>query len=180
MKRLLVMYVLGLGIMLYGHGTEVHSEKNIEEQPKVISEVAKDVVELETIDVKKMTYEAINKDYLKNIKPIFQSKCFDCHSNRTKYPWYYELPIIKSMIDGDIKEAKTHIDMSNDFPFLSHETPMNDLKSIKKSIQEGHMPPLRYILAHWDARLNDREIESIVSWSEKSIEQLLKSNRIED
>lgn len=174
MKRVLGIYVLGLGIMLYGHGTEVHKEKKVEVKPKITVEVKKDAVELQKIDIKKQTLEAINQDYLKEVKPIFESKCFDCHSSMTKYPWYYKLPIVKSMIDHDIKEANSHIDMSNDFPFISHDTPINDLKSIKESVKKGHMPPLRYIIAHWDARLSEKDVEDIVMWSETSIRRLEK------
>lgn len=34
----------------------------------------------------------INSKYLKNIKPIFEVICFDCHNDKTNYPWYFKLP----------------------------------------------------------------------------------------
>lgn len=115
------------------------------------------------------TYETINTEYVKSVKPIFEKKCFDCHGNTTQYPWYYKVPGIKKMIDYDVREAKKHLDMSKNFPFISHTTPLKDLESIKKVSVEGDMPPLRYILGHWDSRLTESEKQSIIIWSKSSI-----------
>ena len=34
------------------------------------------------------------------------------------------------------------------------------------------MPPLRYILGHWDAKLSDDEKKRLVKWSSESIQLL--------
>ena len=117
-------------------------------------------------------YKIINNEYVKSIKPIFEKKCFDCHGNITKFPWYYKVPGVKQMVDYDIKEGKKHLDMSKDFPFISHVTPLKDLEGIKEVSIEGDMPPLRYVLGHWDSRLTEREKQSILSWSKASIQML--------
>ncbi|DAB27918.1 MAG: hypothetical protein A2513_09160 [Sulfurimonas sp. RIFOXYD12_FULL_33_39] len=117
-------------------------------------------------------YEVINSSYIAKIKPILEKKCFDCHSDATKFPWYYKIPGFKQMIDYDIKKAKKHIDMSKDFPFISHNTPLKDLESLRDVVIENDMPPLRYIIAHWDARLTKSEREAIVKWSEESMSKL--------
>lgn len=148
--------VLLLPIMSFAHGDsspdavkkEVHVDKNLP------------------------LYEAINSSYLANIKPILEKKCFDCHSNSTKFPWYYKIPGFKQMIDYDIKKAKRHIDMSKDFPFISHNTPLKDLESLREVVIENDMPPLRYVIAHWDAILTKSEREAIIKWSEESISKL--------
>ncbi len=76
------------------------------------------------------------------------------------------------MIDYDIKKAKRHINMSKDFPFISHNTPLKDLESLREVVIENEMPPLRYVIAHWDARLSKSERETIIKWSEESISKL--------
>lgn len=151
--------------LLLAHGNEVHDDKEKEEiKPK------KEVVE----EVKRNIYEPINQSYLNNIKPIFENKCFNCHSNKPNYPFYYKIPGVKQLIDHDIKEAKTHIDMSDDFPFISHDSPINDLKSIRKSTINDTMPPLRYVIAHWDSRLDEVEKEQIIKWVDESLKLLKK------
>lgn len=111
----------------------------------------------------------INSEYLQNIKPIFKRACFDCHTGQTSYPWYYNVPIIKQIIDSDIKNAKKHLDFSNDYPFQSHDTPINDLKEIKNSINKGKMPPWDYKFMHSDSMLSDFEVSEINKWIDKSL-----------
>jgi hypothetical protein len=154
-------------MLLLAHGDNKHTEakKNISQE------------NIHT-DKKLIIYKTINIEYIKDIKPIFKKKCFDCHGNATKFPWYYKIPGIKQMIDYDIKEAKKHIDMSKDFPFISHETPLKDLNSLEEAVLLDDMPPLRYILGHWDSRLSESEKESIIKWSKESILKL-KGTRYE-
>jgi len=76
------------------------------------------------------------------------------------------------MIEYDMKEAKKHLDMEKDFPFISHESPLEDLKSLKEVALEGDMPPFRYILGHWDASLTKDEKEKLIKWTQESIDKL--------
>lgn len=160
--RLTIGFILILfPYFLNAHGGETHDKKNT--SPKKITQQ----------ENFSQAYIEINQEYKTDIKPIFKVKCFDCHSTQTRYPWYYKIPGIKQMIDYDTREAKKHLDMTKDFPFISHETPLKDLKSIQESILEDEMPPLRYLLGHWDARLTQKEKEQVSLWSKKSI-QILK------
>lgn len=153
--------------LMWAHG-DVNHEKETSDTKKVA---------MQSSDMMKtMIYQEINKIYIMDIRPIFKKKCFDCHTDLKKKPWYYKMPGVKQMMDKDIREAKEHIDMHKDFPFISHESPLNDLKSIKKIGMEGGMPPLRYIIANWDSRLTDAEKKKIVSWTTQSIKAIQENN----
>ena len=148
----------------WGHGGEDHSKKK---SPEVVHDsIGFDSKEVEEV------YKKINTSYLKKIKPIFKKSCFDCHSSQTTYPWYYKVPGVKQLIDSDIKEAKSHLDFSNDYPFISHDTPENDLKSIEKSISKKIMPPKKYLWMHNNAKLSQQEVEEIKKWIKVSLEAL--------
>ncbi len=146
--------------LVLSHGDNEHEQKT-----NVKKELSKDNNLLKA-------YKEINENYNKNIKPIFKKKCFDCHGLITQSPWYYKIPGVKQMIDYDIKEAKKHLDMSEDFPFISHETPLKDLESLKEVSMEDDMPPFRYIIGNWDARLDKKEKQAIIKWTEESILKL--------
>ena len=148
----------------WGHGGEDHSKKKS-------PEVAHDSIGFDSKEVEEV-YKKINTSYLKKIKPIFKKSCFDCHSSQTTYPWYYKVPGVKQLIDSDIKEAKSHLDFSNDYPFISHDTPENDLKSIEKSISKKIMPPKKYLWMHNNAKLSQQEVEEIKKWIKVSLEAL--------
>lgn len=118
------------------------------------------------------TLAGINQNYVREIKPIFQNSCFNCHSTNTQYPWYYKVPGVKQLLDHDTREAKKHIDMTNDFPFKGHGTPSEDLEAIGKAVNKETMPPLRYILMHWNARLTEENKKAILQWVEESQDKL--------
>ena len=161
MKTLIIIFLefnLLIGVSLSAHGDKKHTDEIKVVQKELIKE-----------NKEKLAYRDINKNYLQNIKPIFEKKCFDCHANTSTYPWYYKVPGVKQMMDYDMKEAKKHLDMSKDFPFLSHETPLEDLKSLREVGVEDTMPPLRYVLGHWDSTLTKEEKQSVIQWSEESI-----------
>ncbi len=121
-----------------------------------------------TIPENKEALRQINDSYLRNIKPIFERTCFDCHSGLTRYPWYYPIPGINTWIDGDTREAKRHIDMTNGFPFKGHGTPQRDFEAIEKVIEKNTMPPLRYRIVHWKSWLSEGEKRSILNWVHES------------
>lgn len=158
----LVLPLLIVPMSLFSHG----DNKHIEEKQVVIK---KDIGKNEKLI---QTHAKINAIYIKNIKPIFEKKCFDCHGEVKIFPWYYKVPGVKQMMDYDIKEAKKHLDMSKDFPFVSHETPLKDLKSLNTVSMENEMPPLRYVLGHWDARLSKDEQQKIKTWTKESIKSI--------
>ena len=110
----------------------------------------------------------INEAYLYNGKPIFQAKCFDCHSALTRYPWYYRLPGAKQLIDRDIREAKKHLDMTRDFPFEGHGTPAEDLEAIAETVKKSTMPPWRYRIMHRGSALTDSERRIILQWIQEA------------
>ncbi len=130
-------------------------------------------------DASEEALKAINESYLQNVKSIFRKSCFDCHSNQTQYPWYAKIPGAKQLIASDINEAKSHLDMSEDFPFKGHGSPMEDLEAIRKAVIEISMPPFRYWILHSGSRLNSEEKQTVLAWVNASI-QLLTENKLQE
>ncbi len=156
------LFLLAVPALIFGHGGEKHEEKKVE--------VKHEKMEM-TIESKEV-FSEINKEYLKNIKPIFKNKCFDCHSDQTEYPWYFKLPLVSAMIQKDIDEAKEHLDFSKDYPFISHDTPIKDLKSILKVFEDKSMPPFKYTIMHGETKVTDQDTEVIRAWVEESLKKL--------
>jgi len=86
-------------VFSFAHGDEKHNA----DQNQAVNIKAQ---QLSPVEERYDLYSNINRQYLDQVKPIFEKKCFDCHANTTKFPWYYSIPGIKQMIDDDIKEAK--------------------------------------------------------------------------
>jgi len=123
----------------------------------------------------KLSLQEINEPYLKDIMPIFQKKCFDCHTSQTQFPWYQKIPGIRQWIQRDIDEAKMHLDMEPGFPFKSHAAPIEDLEAIDQSITKNEMPPLRYRIMHSGSALSADEKAKVHHWVEFGKEKLKRS-----
>jgi hypothetical protein len=116
-------------------------------------------------------YAKINRGFVA-LEPIFVKGCFDCHTDRTRFPWYHKLPIIKGMIDDDIRKAQKRLNMSIGFPFSKRGNVADDLVSIHDELKSGDMPPLGYRFMHWDAKPSQAEADSIYNWIDVSLKAL--------
>lgn len=114
-------------------------------------------------------FQTINEAYVLTVKPIFQKSCFDCHSQSPRLPWYGSVPLVQSLLEKDMNEAKEHLDFSFDFPFRGHGTPSEDLQAIAEVITDGSMPPFRYRAMHWSSQLSSEDRKIILNWTQASI-----------
>ncbi len=116
-------------------------------------------------------YGLINTSFAA-IKPTVAAACFDCHSDKTDYPWYHSLPLIGGWMEGHVNEGRGELDMTSGFPFQTHMPPANSLLKIKHEIEEGEMPIWSYRLMHSSARLSDEQKDSIYTWVDESLKLL--------
>ncbi|MFY7928450.1 MAG: heme-binding domain-containing protein [Oligoflexus sp.] len=108
--------------------------------------------------------------YDRDVAPLFTRACGDCHSKHTQYPWYYGVPGIRQLIDADIDEARSHLDLTAGFPFISHAVPREDILAIQKALKDGSMPPSRYAMMHDEAALSEAEKQGIFRWLDMALE----------
>ena len=126
-----------------------------------------DASQVPAADLNELQLQRVNELYQEKIESIFEQKCFDCHSTKPRYPWYYAIPGIKQLIDNDIEEGMHHFDFTNGFPFKGHHPLQEQLEEIKESVIENTMPPWDYRLIHWNSSLTEKEKESILQWVEQ-------------
>lgn len=90
-------------------------------------------------------------------------KCYDCHSNNTKYPWYVYVQPIGWWMASHIKEGKDELDFS-EFKTYSAKKANHKLEEVSEQIAEGHMPIKSYLWLHPEAKVTPEELESINGW----------------
>ncbi|MFN0118486.1 MAG: cytochrome c peroxidase [Elusimicrobiota bacterium] len=102
------------------------------------------------------------------IKPILESKCADCHSQKTKHPFYYKWPLAKKIIDNDVKNGRQRFNINE---MISSKENINTglLKSLQEVLLQESMPPLRYKILHWSSSLTKREKEEFMDWLGKKL-----------
>lgn len=81
--------------------------------------------------------------------------CFDCHSNRTRWPWYASIAPISWRIQHHVVEGRERLNFTA-FDATT-ETMADAAGEAGESVTKGEMPPKDYLLMHSEARLTPAE-----------------------
>lgn len=97
------------------------------------------------------------------VHQILVSKCYDCHSNNTRYPWYFNIQPVGWWLAAHIHEGKEHLNFSN-FKSYSQQKAQHKLEEIAEVIEERSMPLRSYVLFHPSAELTEEDEQKITGW----------------
>lgn len=97
------------------------------------------------------------------IKTILETVCYNCHSNKTEYPWYSNIAPVSWWIKDHIEEGKGHLNFSiwGDYPLKKQD---HKLEEFYEEVEEGEMPLPSYTWWHADARLTGEQKEQLITW----------------
>lgn len=136
-----------------------------------------EIAKLEYQKEKKRVLEQIISDAklgFKEIKPLLQKKCFDCHDSNTKLPSYGRVfpkinPIYKHQVEG-IKA----LDFVNGYPLKAqgHPPQISLLKSIRNEVLDREMPLKSYTLVYRSKRIFKEDEQRILYWTDSLIARL--------
>jgi hypothetical protein len=104
---------------------------------------------------------------------ILKTACYDCHSNYTVCPWYFNVQPVGWWLTHHVNEGKQHLNFSE---FLSYPVgrQYHKIQEVKKELQKNAMPLNSYKWIHTDARLSPEQKEILIKWSE-GIAAIIKS-----
>lgn len=95
---------------------------------------------------------------------MVQSACYDCHSNRTAYPWYGSVAPVSWLLANHVKEGKSHLNFS-DWKLLESEKQRHALDEIIEVLEKQEMPPKPYQWLHSEADLDQAQMLLIIKWA---------------
>ena len=102
------------------------------------------------------------------VKNILKKSCYDCHSQQTKYPFYSYIAPFSWVISSNIKNGRKALDFSR-WKKIDKKIKIQRLKRMKKVINNSMMPKSGYLIFHPKAKLNQKEIEILESWTLKEL-----------
>lgn len=97
------------------------------------------------------------------IQSILQDACYDCHSNRTIYPWYTVVQPFGWIMASHINEGRGKLDFSG-FGNNSKRKQISKLKEMVNQLKDDEMPLLSYKLMHRKARLSPQDKMRLNQW----------------
>ena len=100
-----------------------------------------------------------------DVKTVLDKACMDCHSNNTRYLWYFHLQPVDWWLTKHINEGKRELN----FDVFANKSPryqFNKMENLIDQVKKGEMPLKSYTWIHKDAILTDEEKKAITSWAE--------------
>jgi hypothetical protein len=108
-----------------------------------------------------------------DVKAILDKACMDCHSNNTRYLWYFKIQPVDWWLTHHITEGKRGLNF-DEYTNRSIRYQYNKLEEVQKQIKEGEMPLDSYNWIHKDAVLSEQEKNTLINWAE-SIRNAIKA-----
>jgi hypothetical protein len=105
------------------------------------------------------------------IKNILEKSCYDCHSNHTEYPWYFNFQPIAGWLAHHVEEGKGELNFS-EFDTYKPKRKIHKLKKLIDEVKEGEMPMSSYLIIHRDAALSEEQKTKLIHWAEESMTTL--------
>ncbi|HYC41275.1 MAG TPA: heme-binding domain-containing protein [Chitinophagaceae bacterium] len=105
------------------------------------------------------------------VKVILQKACFDCHSNNTRYLWYFRLQPLDWWLTNHINHGKEHLNF-DEFTNRAARYQYHKMEEVIQEVKEDHMPLKSYKWTHKDARLTDPEKHALTDWAQSVMRDL--------
>lgn len=123
-------------------------------------------VAMQFIRPEKVEFIADNKYEIrapKDIKQIFETACYDCHSNKINYPWYSDVAPFSWVVINHTKEGVRALNFSfwEKYNYVERN---EKLRAIYRTVYSS-MPLQSYSLVHKDANLTKAQRKLVRDWT---------------
>ena len=101
-----------------------------------------------------------------NVHLILKETCFDCHSDVTRYPWYFNITPINYWMASHIEHGKKHFNMSN-WEGNSVKRKDHKFEELIEMVEDKDMPLPSYTWIHTEAKLTNEQIKAVIDWAKQ-------------
>lgn len=102
------------------------------------------------------------------IEALLTRACYDCHSDRTRWPWYSWIAPVSWLVARDVALGRKQLNFS-DWGSYYPQTRIRKLQWMGRALRERSMPPWSYRLMHPQARLTGDQRAALLGWIESGI-----------
>ena len=108
------------------------------------------------------------------VSAILERSCYDCHSNKTIWPWYSQVAPVSWLLVSDVNDGSKDLSFS-DWARYDAKRAARKLQEICEQIEKGEMPLKSYILVHPAAKLSDSDKKILCDWAKQERERVIAS-----
>ncbi len=98
------------------------------------------------------------------VAAIFDRSCNDCHSNKTRWPWYANVAPVSWFVIGHVDEGRDHLNFSEWGNYSAGERKAL-LGEFCDMVTGGAMPLSSYTPLHPGSKLSDADKKVICDWA---------------
>ncbi|MBT8269389.1 MAG: heme-binding domain-containing protein [Flavobacteriaceae bacterium] len=102
-----------------------------------------------------------------DVHQTLKMACFDCHSNKTRYPWYNRITPVNYWIADHVRHGKGEFNMS-EWNTYSDKKKDHKLEEVVEEVKKKHMPLDSYTWIHSDAKLTEEQISALAGWADRA------------
>jgi hypothetical protein len=110
------------------------------------------------------------------VTAIFERSCQNCHSERTEWPWYSYVAPLSWLIEGDVHDGRSHMNLSG-WGAYTDEQKVELLTKMGVDVRNHRMPLPKYLKLHPQARLSDDDVVRLYTWAQSERRQVKASIR---
>jgi hypothetical protein len=110
------------------------------------------------------------------IARILDRSCYDCHSERTTWPWYSRVAPASWLVTHDVSEARRKLNFSN-WAAYNERQQQRKLSGICEEVKSGDMPLWYYTPMHSGTKLSAADRQALCQWAESAQDSLKLKNQ---
>jgi hypothetical protein len=106
-----------------------------------------------------------------DVNVILEKACNDCHSNNTKYPWYFNIQPVGIWMNKHVVDGKKSLNFS-EYTNKRLRYQYHKMEEVIELVKENEMPLDSYTWTHKDAVLTQDERVKLTDWAQSIIQTL--------
>jgi hypothetical protein len=103
-------------------------------------------------------------DVPQSVFDVFAHACINCHSEKTRWPWYSHVAPVSWLVENDVKRARARLNLSR-WDSLDASEQRSLLTAIATVIENREMPLHRYVMFHPEMRLSADDSIQVIEWT---------------
>jgi hypothetical protein len=101
------------------------------------------------------------------VAQILDRSCADCHSNKTRWPWYANVAPVSWFVIDHVKEGRDNLNFS-EWGKYDQRQQRGLLTQICREVRSGAMPLSSYTPMHAGSKLTSEDVATLCAWTNQT------------
>ncbi len=98
------------------------------------------------------------------VSAIMDRSCNDCHSNKSRWPWYSNVAPVSWLVISDVNDGRSMMNFS-EWGNYDNDKQSRRLRDICEQVTDGEMPLWFYTPMHPGSKLSAGDVKTLCDWA---------------